>query len=138
MPGPKNRCPSGRGLGQSHKTGMTSSDEEDNAMRQTKSTIRTISRILMRALCIPAIVIIGVVQLVGTVIVGISTIALKAVSILTVTAALLLFLTGSFGGGDLIVVISSGIVLFWLPELFRLLLAGITAAQAIAIDHLHR
>ena len=107
-------------------------------MRQTKSTISATRSILMRALCIPAIVIIGVVQLVGTVIVGISTIALKAVSILTVTAALLLFLTGSFGGGDLIVVISSGIVLFWLPELFRLLLAGITAAQAIAIDHLHR
>ena len=64
------------------------------------------------------IALIGVIQAVGTIFVGIGAVMLKPVAILMIAAACLLTILAQFPWKDALPVFVISTVLFWLPELF--------------------
>ena len=75
------------------------------------------------------IALIGVIQAVGTLFVGISAVVLKPVAILMIAAAALLAILAQFTWKDAIPVFAVATVAFWLPEIAALLLVALTVIQ---------
>ena len=75
------------------------------------------------------IALIGVIQAVGTIFVGISAVVLKPVAILMIAAAAFLAILAQFPWKDAMPVFAVSAVLFWLPEIAALLLVALTAVQ---------
>ena len=73
--------------------------------------------------------LIGVIQAIGTIFVGIGAVVLKPVAILMIAAATLLAILAQFPWGEAIPVFIISAVLFWLPEMAALLLVALTAVQ---------
>lgn len=80
------------------------------------------------------IALIGVIQAVGTIFVGIGAVMLKPVAILMIAAACLLTILAQFPWKDALPVFVISTVLFWLPELFALTLVGLTVLQGRIAD----
>ena len=80
------------------------------------------------------IALIGVIQAVGTIFVGIGAVMLKPVAILMIAAACLLAILAQFPWKDALPVFVISTVLFWLPELFALTLVGLTVLQGRIAD----
>ena len=80
------------------------------------------------------IALIGVLQAVGTLLVGIGGVVLKAAAVLMFGAAGLLFFISDFSGLNALVVILLSTVMFWLPELFALMLVGLAFLQGKIAD----
>ena len=87
-----------------------------------------------RVLGIIMIALIGVLQAVGTLLVGIGGVVLKVVAVLMFGAAGLLFFISDFSGLNALVVILLSTVMFWLPELFALVLVGLAFLQGKIAD----
>ena len=92
------------------------------------------SRTARRVLGIIMIAVIGVIQAVGTMLVGVGGIVLKAVSVLMFAAAGILFLFTEFSGLNAVIVALMSAVMFWLPELIALLLVGLEFLQGRIAD----
>ena len=92
------------------------------------------SRTARRVLGIIMIAVIGVLQAVGTLFGGIGAIVLKAAAVLMFGAAALLFFISDFSGLNALVVILLSTVMFWLPELFTLVLVGLAFLQGKIAD----
>ena len=75
------------------------------------------------------IVLIGVIQAVGTIFVGISAVVLKPVAVLMIAAAALLAILAQFPWKDALPVFAVAAVTFWLPEIAALLLVALTVIQ---------
>ena len=75
-----------------------------------------------------------VLQAVGTLLVGIGGVVLKAAAVLMFGAAGLLFFISDFSGLNALVVILLSTVMFWLPELFALMLVGLAFLQGKIAD----
>ena len=75
------------------------------------------------------IALIGVIQAVGTIFVGIGAVVLKPVAILMIAAACLLAILAQFPWKNALPVFAISTVLFWLPELVALLLVALAAVQ---------
>ena len=86
---------------------------------------KTLLRIAGRIL----IALIGVIQAVGTIFVGIGAVVLKPVAILMIAAACLLAILAQFPWKDVLPVFAISTVLFWLPEITALLLVALTEVQ---------
>ena len=80
--------------------------------------------------------IIGVIEAVGIVVVGVMGVALKAVSVLMIAAAALLFYLTKFSGWNALSVILTAAGMFWLPELVGILLGGLVLLQRKIADSL--
>ena len=80
------------------------------------------------------IVLIGVIQAIGTIFVGIGAVVLKPVAILMIAAAGLLAILAQFPWKDALPVFVVSTVLVWLPELFALTLVGLTVLQGRIAD----
>ena len=78
--------------------------------------------------------LIGVIQAIGTIFVGIGAVVLKPVAILMIAAACLLTILAQFPWKDALPVFVISTVLFWLPELFALALVGLTFLQGRIAD----
>ena len=91
-------------------------------------------RTARRVLGIIMIAVIGVIQAVGTILVGVGGIVLKAVSVLMFAAAGILFFCTDFSGLNAVVVALTSAVMFWLPELFVLVLVGLAFLQGRIAD----
>ena len=92
------------------------------------------NRTARRVLGIIMIAMIGVLQAVGTLLVGIGGVVLKAAAVLMFGAAGLLFFISDFSGLNALVVILLSTVMFWLPELFALMLVGLAFLQGKIAD----
>ena len=75
------------------------------------------------------LILIGIIQAVGTIFVGISVVVLKPVAILMIAAAGLLLLIAQFPWKDALPVFLISTILFWIPEMGALVLVGLTAVQ---------
>ena len=73
--------------------------------------------------------LIGGLQVIGSLFVGISAVVLKTLSVLMIGAAGILFLVTNFSGWNTFVLLVSAVLFFWLPELFGLLLVLLTIVQ---------
>ena len=85
--------------------------------------------IFTKAGSIMLIGLIGGLQVIGSVLVGISAVVLKTLSVLMIGAAGILFLVTDFSGWNTFVLVVSAALFFWLPELFGLLLVLLTMVQ---------
>ena len=80
------------------------------------------------------IALIGVVQAAGTLLVGVGGIILKAVSVLMIAAAGILFFFAEYSGMNTLIVVLTAGIMFWLPELFALVLVGLAFLQGRIAD----
>ena len=87
------------------------------------------NRTARRVLGIIMIALIGVLQAVGTLLVGIGGVVLKAAAVLMFGAAGLLFFISDFSGMNTLTVILISTFMFCLPELFALVLVGLASLQ---------
>ena len=92
------------------------------------------NRILTMIIGIPLVVLIGFIQVIGMMLVGIGIVVLKTLSVLLTAAAILLSAFGTFSGGSLLVVLFFGAVMFWLPEVVQFLLIGLAYIQGILLE----
>ena len=87
-------------------------------------------RILTWIVCIPLMVLIGIIQAVGTVLTAISAVVFKTISSLMIFVTLLLLVFGLFTWTQTLVVVLIGVSMFWLPEGIALVVLGLTFVQA--------
>ena len=80
--------------------------------------------------CIPLMILIGIIQAVGAVLTAISAAVLKTISSLMIFVTLLLLIFGLFTWTQTLVVVLMGVSMFWIPEGIALLLFGLTFVQA--------
>ena len=109
-------------------------------MQMRKTIMKTVmkhgfeNRILTMIIGIPLVVLIGFIQVIGMMLVGIGIVVLKTLSVLLTAAAILLSAFGTFSGGSLLVVLFFGAVMFWLPEVVQFLLIGLAYIQGILLE----
>ena len=92
------------------------------------------NRTARRVLGILMITVIGVIQAIGTLLVGVGGIVLKVAAILMFGAAGLFLFISDFSGMNTVAVILISTVMFWLPELFTLVLVGLAFLQGKISD----
>ena len=87
-------------------------------------------RVIKWLVCVPLMVLIGILQAVGTVLTAISAIVFKTISALMIFATLLLLIFGLFTWMQTTVVVLIGVSMFWLPEGIALVVYGLCFVQA--------
>ena len=87
-------------------------------------------RILTWFVCVPLMVLIGIVQAVGTVLAAISAVFFKAISTLMVFVSLILLVFGLFTWMQTLTVIMIGVSMFWIPEGIAIIVLGLSFIQA--------
>lgn len=87
-------------------------------------------RILTWFVCVPLMVLIGIVQAIGTVLAAISAVVFKAISALMIFVTLLLLAFGLFTWIQTLTVILIGVSMFWIPEGIAVIVLGMTFIQA--------
>ena len=92
------------------------------------------NRIARRVIGIIMIAVIGVIQAIGTILVGVGGVVLKAASVLMFAAAGILFLFTDFSGINAMIVGLTSAGMFWLPEVLALVLVGLTFLQGRIVD----
>ena len=102
-----------------------------------KSRIR-IPRVLRMLVCIPLMILVGIVQAVGIVLTAISAIVLKTIGVLMIFVTVLLLIFGMFTWAQTLVVLLIGASMFWVPEGLGLALLGLTFVQAKLMDLMDR
>ena len=95
-------------------------------------------RILKWLVCIPFMILIGILQAVGIVLTAVSAVVFKAISSLMIFVTLLLLAFGLFTWMQTAVVILIGVSMFWLPEGIALIVFGLAFVQAKLRDILDR
>ena len=95
-------------------------------------------RILTWIVCIPLMILIGIVQTVGTVLTAVSAVVLKTISSLLIFVTLLLLVFRLFTWTQTLVVVLISVSIFWLPEGIALAVLGLTFIQAKLRDKLDR
>ena len=87
-------------------------------------------RMLKWIICIPLMIVIGIVQAVGIVITAISAVVFKTISALMIFGTLLLLIFGLFTLVQTLVVVLICVSMFWIPEGIALVIFGMTFVQA--------
>ena len=85
--------------------------------------------VLTRVICIPLMILIGIIQAVGTVLTAMSAVILKTISIVMLFVILLLLLFGLLPWMKVLVIILIAVSMFWIPEGMGLIVLGLTAVQ---------
>ncbi len=87
-------------------------------------------RTLKWIVCIPLMVLIGIMQAVGIVLTAISAVVFKTISALMIFGTLLLLIFGLFTWTKTLVVVLICVSMLWIPEGIALVILGMTFAQA--------
>ena len=85
--------------------------------------------VLTRVICIPLMILIGIIQAVGTVLTAMSAVILKTISVVMLFITLLLLLFGMLPWMKVLVIILIAVSMFWIPEGLGLVVLGLTAVQ---------
>ena len=85
--------------------------------------------ILTRVICIPLMILIGIIQAVGTVLTAMSAVILKTISVIMLFITLLLLLFGLLPWMKVLVIILIAVSMFWIPDGLGLVVLGLTAVQ---------
>ena len=97
-----------------------------------------IPHVLRMLVCIPLMILVGIVQAVGIVLTAISAIVLKTIGVLMIFVTVLLLIFGMFTWAQTLVVLLIGASMFWVPEGLGLALLGLTFVQAKLMDLMDR
>ena len=95
------------------------------ANRITTGSIHVLSRVI----CIPLMILIGIIQAVGTVLTAMSAVILKTISVIMLFITLLLLLFGLLPWMKVLVIILIAVSMFWIPDGLGLVVLGLTAVQ---------
>ena len=87
-------------------------------------------RVVKWLICVPLMILIGIIQAVGTVLMAISAVVFKTISSLMIFVTLLLLIFGLFTWMQTAMVVLIGVSMFWLPEGIALVVYGLCFAQA--------
>ena len=87
-------------------------------------------RMLTWFVCVPLMVLIWIIQAVGTVLTAISTVVFKTISALIIFVTLLLLAFGLFTWMQTLTVVLIGVSMFWIPEGIAVVVLGLTFVQA--------
>ena len=87
-------------------------------------------RVVKWLVCVPLMVLIGIIQAIGIVLMAISAVVFKAISSLMIFVTLLLLIFGLFTWIQTGVVVLIAVSMFWLPEGIALGVYGLCFAQA--------
>lgn len=93
-------------------------------------------RTLKRIVCIPLMVLIGIIQAIGIILTAISAVVFKTISVLMIFVTLLLLIFGLFTWTQTLIVVLICVSMFWIPEGIALVILGMTFVQAKLRDFL--
>ena len=103
-------------------------------MMRTSSVGRWITRVFIRLVGITLMLVIGVIQAVGTILTAMSAVILKAISAVMIFVTVLLLIFGLFSWTKTLIVLLIAGIMFWVPDLLAAAIFGLSAMQAKLMD----
>ena len=99
-------------------------------MMRTSSVGRWITRVFIRLVGITLMLVIGVIQAVGTILTAMSAVILKGISAVMIFVTVLLLIFGLFSWTKTLIVLLIAGIMFWVPDLLAAAIFGLSAVQA--------
>ena len=103
-------------------------------MMRTSSVGRWITRVFIRLVGITLMLVIGVIQAVGTILTAMSAVILKGISAVMIFVTVLLLIFGLFSWTKTLIVLLIAGIMFWVPDLLAAAILGLSAMQAKLMD----
>ena len=103
-------------------------------MMRTCSVGRWITRVFIRLVGITLMLVIGVIQAVGTILTAMSAVILKGISAVMIFVTVLLLIFGLFSWTKTLIVLLIAGSMFWVPDLLAAAIFGLSAVQAKLMD----
>ena len=103
-------------------------------MMRTCSVGRWITRVVIRLVGITLMLVIGVIQAVGTILTAMSAVILKGISAVMIFVTVLLLIFGLFSWTKTLIVLLIAGIMFWVPDLLAAAILGLSAMQAKLMD----
>lgn len=103
-------------------------------MLRMESAGMCIVRLFLRIAGVVLMLVIGVVQAVGTILTAMCAVVLKGISALMIFFTLLLLIFGLFTWTRTLVVLAIAGSMFWIPEILAAVLLGLSVVQAKLMD----
>ena len=103
-------------------------------MMRTSSVGRWITRVFIRLVGITLMLLIGVIQAVGTILTAMSAVILKGISAVMIFVTVLLVIFGLFSWTKTLIVLLIAGSMFWVPDLLAVVIFGLSAVQAKLMD----
>jgi hypothetical protein len=103
-------------------------------MMRTSSVGRWITRVFIRLVGITLMLVIGVIQAVGTILTAMSAVILKGISAVMIFVTVLLLIFGLFSWTKTLIVLLIAGIMFWVPDLLAAAIFGLSAMQAKLMD----
>lgn len=103
-------------------------------MMRTSSVGRWITRVFIRLVGITLMLLIGVIQAVGTILTAMSAVILKGISAVMIFVTVLLLIFGLFSWTKTLIVLLIAGSMFWVPDLLAAAIFGLSAVQAKLMD----
>lgn len=103
-------------------------------MMRKISVVRWITRAFIRLFGIILMLVIGVIQAVGTILTAMSAVILKSISAVMIFVTVLLLIFGLFSWTKTIIVLLIAGSMFWVPDLLAAAIFGLSAMQAKLMD----
>ena len=103
-------------------------------MMRTCSVGRWITRVFIRLVGITLMLVIGVIQAVGTILTAMSAVILKGISAVMIFVTVLLLIFGLFSWTKTLIVLLIAGIMFWVPDLLAAAIFGLSAMQAKLMD----
>ena len=103
-------------------------------MMRTCSVGRWITRVFIRLVGITLMLVIGVIQAVGTILTAMSAVILKGISAVMIFVTVLLLIFGLFSWTKTLIVLLIAGIMFWVPDLLAAAIFGLSAVQAKLMD----
>ena len=103
-------------------------------MMRTSSVGRWITRVFIRLVGITLMLVIGVIQAVGTILTAMSAVILKGISAVMIFVTVLLLIFGLFSWTKTLIVLLIAGIMFWVPDLLAAAILGLSTMQAKLMD----
>ena len=103
-------------------------------MMRTSSVGRWITKVFIRLVGITLMLVIGVIQAVGTILTAMSAVILKGISAVMIFVTVLLLIFGLFSWTKTLIVLLIAGSMFWVPDLLAVVIFGLSAVQAKLMD----
>ena len=103
-------------------------------MMRTSSVGRWITKVFIRLVGITLMLVIGVIQAVGTILTAMSAVILKGISAVMIFVTVLLLIFGLFSWTKTLIVLLIAGIMFWVPDLLAAAIFGLSAMQAKLMD----
>ena len=114
--------------------GHSREKERTGAMMKTNNAGRWIARIFIRVTGIVLMLVIGVIQAVGTILTAMSAVILKGISALMIFVTVLRLIFGLFSWTKTLVVLLIAGSMFWVPEGLAAAVLGLSYVQGRLMD----